>query len=608
MVPAPDLVRSAAAAREITQFEADLYLSLAMFSVPDAIPFEYLVPIAEAGAAQWDHSATTRLIERWDELDSGSQEELLDAVDGLADLIEGDAQGCIPITSVDAVICVGESISHDQALDLPLGDAAAIVRPWVREAMEDSWPMFESLFGAEPQVVEVFLSDLTATGGYTFGAETGVCHLYVDVLALEATDDGLVHAGDSNIPDGVPLRAQVHAAVAHQLFHCFQRVALADFDTALWEGTAVWAEHHIYPTSNTELPWMETWISDPDTAFSDRLYDASFVFLYADLMGDGEGAVAEVLEGNAIARLDAGFEEFWHEISVAAWNQGPVGALVDDGGAALTATVGDLDSAPIAPEIQGEMKFSLPLYSRDTQAFEFLSPADMEAADLTRLWLDLSRVPSDVKVSAIAETAEGWLDPVLLTGAEWEFCWAAIGACSDVEPTTVHTFARIVLIATNVDNGVETFSIPWHTFNPHLTGTWVRVQGPISTVGTSPFWVIGTELGFDETARLMTETTSDWSLANAETGWECTLAGEYSIGADPEYGAPELGNVSGTITVVGPSAGETFTNDCLLGGVAASGVHTPIAEGGETVGFEIRDYDTLWVYAFERFYVYERIS
>ena len=73
---------------------------------------------------------------------------------------------------------------------------------------------------------------------------------------------------------------------------------------------------------------------------------------------------------------------------------------------------------------------------------------------------------------------------------------------------------------------------------------------------------------------------------------------------------PGPGNVSGTITVTGPAAGEGFTNDCEFeDGPTAPGVHRPLADGSDgTFGFEIRDYDSLWIYAFERIYVYQRVE
>ena len=625
MVAAPHLILAAVESLEISQLQADLYLTFAMFLVPEIVPFEYLVPAAEAAPPQWDHSATTRLVERWNEVDGEDKPELLNAVDGLDELVgftggqgtNGGGDLCVPVAAIDAFVCVGDSISQHPVPGLPLDEAVVAVRPWVREAVEDAWPKFEGLFGVEPDLVKVFLSNLTATGGYTYGTdlaapdvEGGICHVYVDVLSPDETDENVVHLNDPTVPDGVPRRARLRATVAHQLFHCFQRAALPGFDATLWEGTATWAEHHVDPELNTEARWMTTWVSDPDMPFASRLFDSSFAFLYADVMAAGSSAVIDVLRANSIARLDPDFEQLWHQISVAAWNQDPVEALVSDRGTPIPATVGDLGEIGVTAETAGTMDFLLPLYSRDIQTFEFVGGTSEE--DLTesaRLWLDLSQVPSDVRISALVETTTGWLEPVLLVESEFQFCRMAVGACNDSDPAAINPITRIVLIVTNVDNGIETFSVPWNTYNPRLHGDWVRTEGPISTVDTSPYWIVGTELGFDEPALLMTEDTGDFSLANSDPGWVCTFEGGYSITGDPEYNAPGPGDVSGTITVTDPAEGDGFVNDCVFEeGPTVRGVHFPLAEGSDdTFGFEIRDYDTLWIYAFERIYVYERV-
>jgi len=627
MVAAPELILAAVQSLAISQLQADLYLTFAMFLVPEIVPFEFLVAADEAVPPQWDHSATTRLVERWDEVAGEDKPELLNAVDGLDELVgfagggntgSGGGDGCVPVAAIDAFVCVGDSISQHPVPGLPLDEAVVAVRPLVRGAVEDAWPKFERLFGVEPDLVKVFLSNLTATGGYTFGtdltasadAASGICHVYVDVLSPDETDETVVYLDDPTIPDGVPRRVRLRATVAHQLFHCFQHAALLGFDPTLWEGAATWAEHHVDPELNTENQWMATWVSDPDVAFASRLFDASFAFVYADLMAGGSSAVIDVLRTNSIASLDSDFERLWHDISVAAWNQDPVEMLVNDGGTPIPAAIGDLAAIGISSETAGTMDFVLPLYSRDIQSFEV--SGGTSALDLTgfaRLWLDLSQVPSDVRISALVETASGWLEPMLLSGSEFRFCRMTVGACNDTDPAAINPITRIVLIVTNVDNGIETFSVPWNTYNPHLHGDWVRTEGPISTVDTSPYWIVGTELGFDESALLMTEDTGDFSLANADPGWECLFEGAYSITADPDYNAPGPGNVSGTITVTGPADGEAFVNDCVFEeGPTARGVHFPIADGSDgTFGFEIRDYDTLWIYAFERIYVYERV-
>lgn len=625
MTPVPELILAAADSHEISSLESDLFLTWAMFSVPEAIPLEYFA-VDPVPRPQWDHSATTRLVEMWDELDGEVQVELLDAIDGLDELVDrpgvegirsSRGEGCIPVAGTDVLVCVGESVTDNPVPDLPLEEAVTAVRPWIRDAAGDAWPRFEALMGGRPFLVKVFLSNLTANGGYTYGVVPGeqpgggVCHVYVDVMIPEETDAGIVHLGDAAAPDGVPRVSQLKATLTHELFHCFQRATLPSFDRTLWEASATWAEHHVYPEENTEIPWMTTWVSDPDRPFAVRVYDPSFALVYADLKGAGSGVIADVLKANSIAELDPDFETVWHDISVSAWNRVPVDVLLNNGGEPIPATVDDLGTMGITSDAEETLDFTLPLYSRDLQTFEFFGgTSERELADFARLRLDLSAVPSDVRISAIPETTGGWLEPLRLTGPEWQFCRAPIGPCNDAE--TINPYTRIVIITTNIDNGIETFSIPWETYNPHLDGTWIRTQGPLFTTAASPYWIAGTELTFDEGGLVMGEDSAGYALTNAESGWECTFAGFYSRGADPEYGPTEGGNVSGTVTVAGGGEGETFTNDCVFTGpggreTRTSGVHVPVASSPtQTFGFEIRDHDTVWIYAFERVYVYER--
>ena len=635
-VPSPAAILAAVESHDLDQATADMYLTFAMFSQPDLVPLDYLVPIGDEPFSQWDHSFLTRLVAMWTEIAGEDQVELLNAVDGLDELVDrpgvqgirsGGADGCIPVVSVDVLVCVGGSVSQLPVAGLPLDEAVTVVRPWVRDAAQDAWTKFETLFGSEPNLVKIFLSNLTATGGYTYGVvpasqpeeQGGICHVYLDVMIPDETDGGLVYLDDATIPDGVPQMVQLQATVAHELFHCFQREALAGFDATLWEGSATWAEHHVYPAENTEIPWMTTWVSDPDKPFAGRLYDTSFAFVYADLVGAGSDSILDVLTANSIADLDAMFEDLWHDISVSAWNQDPVAVLVNDGSALIPAEVTDWGTYEITAEAEETMDFSVPLYSRDIQTLEFSGGTSVsDLADFARLWVDLSQVPDDVKVSAIAETTDGWLDPVRLVGAEWQFCRVAIGACNDADRESIHRYTRVVLIVTNVDNGTESFSIPWETYNPHLDGNWTRTQGPFLTNpgATAPYGIVGTRLGFSEQALSMSEETAGYSLANPDPGWECTFDGRYTVGADPAYGDPEFGNVDGTVTVIVDEAGEgeTFTNDCVFTSAdgfdtSVGGLHIPVvASPTETFGFEIRDYDTLWIYAFERIYVYERVE
>ena len=141
----------------------------------------------------------------------------------------------------------------------------------------------------------------------------------------------------------------------------------------------------------------------------------------------------------AIANLDSNFEQLWHQISVAAWNQDPVESLLNDGATPIPAAVGDPGTIGISAEAAGSMDFLLPLYSRDIQILEFAGGTSaQEQAELARLRLDLSQVPSDVMISALVETTGGWLEPLLLSEPEVRFCRMAIG------PATTPTRRRLI--------------------------------------------------------------------------------------------------------------------------------------------------------------------
>lgn len=593
LVPSPAMISAAAQSGDLSSTDADRLMALAMFSAPD-LPIDYLVESGGApGLAPWDHGALTRLLEAWDSLRPRDRVELARSIEGLVDLVDPGVSdrsaGCIEARDTPARVCTNGSAVDDASAAFE--SASAQARPWALDAVARAWASFMSLFGSGPALVDVNLTDLAASGAYAFHSSVDagdVCTVYIDVLPP--------------VGDG-PDRDRIEAAVTHQLFHCFVRSVYPSVDGAYLEGAATWAEHHVFPEANTELPWLESWVTDPMVPFAERSYDTAFPFLFADLRGSGPGGLVAVLAADSIDRLDPSFGPLWQAISVAAWNQDPVNALVDDG-AAIVGSPGDVAITAITPESEGAAAFELPMFSRALQQFEF--SIDDDVNDFARLELDLSDVPDDVLITAIPETAGGWIAPVALDDVDWVFCRAAVGPCNDAD--TVARYTRIVLVVTNVDNGIERFAIPWNTFNPRLQGTWVRARGPISTVDTSPFWLLGTELVFDESASTMTEDAADSSFTNTKPGWSCALSGGYSTAADPQYGIASAGNVSGTVTVAGPTEGDGFTTECVVeDGATLPPISVPIFdEPGDTFGFEIRDYDTLWIYGDERIYLYQR--
>lgn len=607
----PALLAAARQAGDLDSTSADRYSTFAMFSAVDLVPIEYLVPVADrTGFEPWDHGAITELLDRWEALGGGDRVELAGAVEGLAELVgpspDSASAGCSAVGVTAVRVCAGDEIVRGVS-DASVDAAAAAVRPWARGAARAAWASLGDLFGSTPELVEVRLVDIASSGAYAYRRVaatddlpgTEVCHLYVDVLAPEIADPDLVQIGVDGVPDGVPLRERVEATVAHQMFHCFARSAFPTADGRLVEGAATWAEQHVYPERQTPTEWTAPWVLDPNRPFTERSYDLVVPFLYADLRGPGPDAILTVLAAGSIDHLAPDFADLWSEISVATWAMNPAVPFID-------ADPGDgLEPVGLASESEGSFEFDIPMFSRRIDAVDFAGVGG-DVVGFARLALDLSDVPDDVRITAIPETAAGPLDPVPLGGTEWVFCRAAVGACNDAAASAPYT--RIVLIATNVDNGDERFQIRWNTYNPSLEGTWVRVRGPISTVETSPYWIVGTELAFDEPGLAMSEDAADSTFTNTEPGWACALSGGYSIAADPLYGRADRGSVSGTVTVTGDSAGDGFTTECAVEeGATLPPISVPIFDApGDTFGFEIRDYDTLWIYGDERIYLYER--
>ncbi len=637
-VPSPELISAAVAAGDLDQLEADLYMTLAIFSGGDDIPAEYLVLLEDAADFPvWDHSATSRLVERWDELSQEDQTLLRVLIPGLEEFVGSpiksfrsvrNTENCFP-TDVDVWICLAPSITSNPVPDLPLEEAAAAIHPWVAYAASEAFPRFEALnIGPQPFLIKIYLANLHGNSGFTYGIVPGdqpqggggICHAYVDVILAGATSTDPVHQGDPSVPDGVPLPAEIQATVAHEMFHCFQRAAGIPYSKWLYEGTATWSEHHVFPVENTEIRYMKPWVGNPRMALFDRAYDASFGFVYADINGSGSSAVVDVLTANSIASLDSNFGDFWHEISVSAWNQNPVEVLVNTNGALIPAVVADWGIMPINGDAEETMEFSLAPYSRDVQTFEFMGgTSEQELAILARLKLDLSSVPSDVKISVLAETVTGWKDPELLTGSDRVFCRIAVGPCNDADPATIHPYTELVLIVTNTGSSQQDFSLPWDTFNPRLHGSWRRTVGPVSLIpgNASPYSILGTDLSFDEPNLTMAEDVNSNTISYHEDGWECEFGGAYSITGDPSYdvplsSVPSDGTVSGIVALSGAGTGTTFINDCVYTSeVRSSGLNVPLTgAAGPTreFGFVIQGYDTLVIEGFAVRYVYTRVS
>ena len=641
VVPSAVLINDAARSGGITQLDADLYATLALFGGAEAIPARFLIPEEDAPTdPPWVHAAPSRVLGSWDELSPEMQARLAEVIPTFAAYgLGGSAQGLrardasFDCLQVHPKIQVCRTEATSTAFGEPqLVANANYLSPLIAEAAIDAYDKFAALLPTSPAVT-LSLANLGYSGGYIYGfvpdatSTAEHCDMFLDVLLEGPSHSYSLYAvtNTPGVPDGVPQAAEGAATTAHELFHCFQRANGVSDEDWIREGTATWSEHHVAVARNTEHRFAKGFVELFNLPFLARSYDASYAYLYADLNGGGAQSVIDMMlsgspEGmfsGGLSSVYSGFPEFWHQVSVDAWNQEPVDVL-DDSGPVPGAPLVEIPVA-VAPEDEGFVVMTLAPYTHTHRTIRFPGDASEQAlVDFARLRLDLSQLdPSRIRVSALAETAAGWLDPELLVGPERTFCRIAVGSCNDVTAESIHPYQRIVLIATNVTDQEVELVIPWNTLNPHLHGSWLRTAGPlVSTSLEAPYEILDTTLRFDEPAFRLSEDTSGNVVVYTQPGWACSFAGAYEITGDPTYETPDHGTVSGTVAITGPGSGSTFTNDCVYtsqGGpnpgvdTEVSGLHVPVvASPSQVIGFEIEDYDTLVVYAFQRTYTYVR--
>lgn len=115
----------------------------------------------------------------------------------------------------------------------------------VREAIATAWPKFKELLRVEPdQSFDAYITDLREDASWGlawWNSQTRRCEMSVHYEL-----------------DGDKLKS----TTAHELFHCFQlyiphRFSLkAPEKSWLFEATATWAEHFVYPRANVEHRWL----------------------------------------------------------------------------------------------------------------------------------------------------------------------------------------------------------------------------------------------------------------------------------------------------------------------------------------------------------------
>ena len=156
-------------------------------------------------------------------------------------------------------------------------------------------------------------------------------------------------------------RPKTMAVLAHEIFHAFQ----FSYDVSIgclspggqydWlkEGTAQWAEHHVYPTENTEHVFAKRLLHEPGTPIEEggtwgyeRYYATYLLPFYLETRA-GAGVVKTMWDNTVtMSSVDAvddaipgNFIDTWHDFALYNWNHGPVDEYKQRDGLGTTATV-----------------------------------------------------------------------------------------------------------------------------------------------------------------------------------------------------------------------------------------------------------------------------
>lgn len=439
------------------------------------------------------------------------------------------------------------------------------------------------------------------------------CRLYVDYDMTNTTTGST--ATDANI-HGVPNADAIEVIAAHEGFHCVQQFLLnTTGPTAslpldeffVWEATARWSEHLVYPDRQTEWTGsfgMRHWVSQPQTPWFDRSESAVFPYMYADLKLGKRSVLKDMIsQAGALNDARAAFENVflpgiggaaaWHDISVAGWNQEPVEIFSESGRSVLDPPC--FQTEHLAEYEEVEISVDLEPYSRINQKIHLTPGTD---GTPKRVGLDLSALAATAEghITALIQTTDGWLDPVLLTGeTQVEICAEKSGPCA--WPTAgvkqIHAddeLQSITLIITNADGtAISGVKVRVNSHNPVLTGNWQRVGASVRAgLNFAPFEIVGTGLSFAEPTEDMSESTGAFGLIGGDiSGWACNFTGAYTIGIGGEYDRDNMSGANGTgVVTIRPgrrSLLSPWSNKCLFTGegaeidIKASNIHVPVA-------------------------------
>ena len=231
-------------------------------------------------------------------------------------------------------------------------DDAVKAAAMLSELEDKIWPTLVGLMGHSPP------SDAGQDNGggdelydvYLGHIEAGTLGYVAPMVGCEQTPSFMV------INSTEPLTPELFSTVAHEFMHAIQfTYDVGSCDDYMWmfESTAMWAEHYVYPAVNAEhdyaAPYLRT-LGDPLEKFSHsglRPYGTYLFFFYLHHMFNYPEIVRDVWNhsGNADSLLAiqaatsglGGFPELWPEFSLFNWNRDTIDEYRDWDGMYSTA-------------------------------------------------------------------------------------------------------------------------------------------------------------------------------------------------------------------------------------------------------------------------------
>ena len=271
-------------------------------------------------------------------------------------------------------------------------------------ALEDSWPKFKNLLGTEPEErVYVYLVKMNDCGEAFMKYKDGAQRCIINIKADQS-------------------EKLLKASLAHELFHCFQYrlsnkyLNISNDIDWLAEGTAVWAEDHVYSDYNSEHQYLtEDFFKylDEDliTSIDDREYGRYMWFYFLSQYYD-DSYVVKILKKAANNNIRESAQNSVPEYKLAYqdyafynWNYGPFFKYKDEpkfpegehprGSASKYFTVFEEQDRDYEADLdKGGMEYRIYSFNPAKQA----KYASFKFEDY----------PEDITITALLKKSEGW--------------------------------------------------------------------------------------------------------------------------------------------------------------------------------------------------------